>query len=242
VKSFWRVLGVAGFYSVWIRRQWMWIIQAILMPLGLILIVYGWAGVEGVKLIIPIFIVTSMWGFGLNIIGQFVGYDRITREWERMIASQLTVGEYFVGMILGMLPLGLADIAPLVAIAILWRFDIKLLLVAIGLSPLAMAIGAFFSLAIVLRIKHPMNISAITNPLYFLTIFLPPVFYPSSILPEPLRTSVLAIPTASFAEIIRALAAGSYMSRQVFCAGLSVLVWLTLSAIATKRALKWGLE
>jgi ABC-type multidrug transport system permease subunit len=183
-----------------------------------------------------------MWGFGLNIIGQFVGYDRITREWERMIASQLTVGEYFVGMILGMLPLGLADIAPLVAIAILWRFDIKLLLVAIGLSPLAMAIGAFLSLAIVLRIKHPMNISAITNPLYFLTIFLPPVFYPSSILPEPLRTSVLAIPTASFAEIIRALAAGSYMSRQVFFAGLSVLVWLTLSAIATKRALKWGLE
>jgi hypothetical protein len=53
---------------------------------------------------------------------------------------------------------------------------------------------------------------------------------------------VLAIPTASFAEIIRALAAGSYMSRQVFFAGLSVLVWLTLSAIATKRALKWGLE
>ncbi len=159
-----------------------------------------------------------------------------------MIASQLTVGEYFVGMILGMFPLGLADIAPLVAIAILWGFDIKLLLVAIGLSPLAMAIGAFFSLAIVLRIKHPMNISAITNPLYFLTIFLPPVFYPSSILPEPLRTSVLAIPTASFAEIIRALAAGSYMSRQVFFAGLSVLVWLTLSAIATKRALKWGLE
>jgi ABC-type multidrug transport system permease subunit len=242
VKSLWRVLGVAGFYFVWIRRQWMWIIQAILMPLGLIFIVYGWAGVEGVKLIIPIFIVTSMWGFGLNIIGQSVGYDRITREWERIIASQLTLGEYFAGMILGMLPLGLADIAPLVAIAILWRFDIKLILLALVLSPLAMAIGAFFSLAIVLRIKHPMNISAITNPLYFLTTFLSPVFYPSSILPEPVRTGVLAVPTASFAEIIRAFMAELYASRQVYYAGLSILAWLILTAIATKRALKWSLE
>jgi ABC-type polysaccharide/polyol phosphate export permease len=105
-----------------------------------------------------------------------------------------------------------------------------------------MDIGAFFSLAIVLRIKHPMNISAITNPLYFLTTFLSPVFYPSSILPEPVRTGVLAVPTASFAEIIRAFMAGLYASRQVYYAGLSILAWLILTAIATKRALKWSLE
>ena len=242
MKSLWRVLGVAGFYSVWIRRQWTWIIQGALLPLGLVLLVYGWGGVEGVKLTIPVYIVVSMWGFGLTVIGQFVGYDRVTREWERMVASQLTVGEYFAGMILGMLPLGLADIAPLVAITILWGFDVKLLLLAVGLSPLAMAIGAFLSLAIVLRIKHPMNISAITNPLYLLTIFLPPVFYPSTVLPEPIRTAVLAIPTSSFAEIIRAFSAGVYMCERVYFAGLSILAWLILTAIATKRALKWGLE
>ena len=91
MKSLWRVLGVAGFYSVWIRRQWMWIIQSIVFAFSIVLIVYGWVGVEGVRTIIPIWIVISMWGFGLNIVGQNVGYERISREWERVIASQLTV-------------------------------------------------------------------------------------------------------------------------------------------------------
>jgi len=242
VKSLWRILGVAGLYSVWIKRQWMWIIQSIVFAFSIVLIVYGWVGIEGVKTIIPIWIVISTWGFGLNIIGQNVGYERISREWERVIASQLTVSEYFAGMILGMLPFGLADIAPLIALAILWRFNIKLILLAAALAPLSMAIGAFFSLSVVLRIKNPMNISAITNPLYVLTVFLPPVFYPSTVFPEPVRTLTLCIPTAAFAEIIREFARGLCTSNHVYLAGFSILVWLVVTAIATKKALKWGLE
>ena len=141
-----------------------------------------------------------------------------------------------------MLPLELASILPLVAVAVLWGFDIKLILVAVALTPLSTAIGAFLSLSIVLRIKNPMNISAITNPLYVLTVFLPPVFYPSTVFPEPVRTLTLCIPTATFAEIIRSFATGIYLSRQVYLGGLSILTWLIVTAIATKRVLKWGLE
>jgi ABC-2 type transport system permease protein len=240
VKITWRILGVAGFNFAWVKRQWMWIIQSLMFTLSIVLIAYGWGGYTIAKTVIPIFMVVSAWEFGLNIITQEVGWHRVSREWERIIASPLTLLEYFTGLVIGMLPMELASLIPLSIIAVTSGFEIQVVLFPLILTPLAMALGAFFSLSIVLRVKNPMNISAITNPLTTATVFLPPVLYSTTILPEPLRTISMGIPTVALAEIVRAIIAKTWII-PVYPI-ISITAWLAITTITTAKALKWGLE
>jgi len=144
VKITWRILGVAGFNFAWVKRQWMWIIQSLMFTLSIVLIAYGWGGYAIAKTVIPIFMVVSAWEFGLNIITQEVGWHRVSREWERIIASPLTLLEYFTGLVIGMLPMELASLIPLSIIAVTSGFEIHVVLLPLILTPLAMALGAFF--------------------------------------------------------------------------------------------------
>jgi ABC-2 type transport system permease protein len=185
MRFLWRVLGVALFNFVFVKRQWMWILQNVIIALGVLFIALGWGGAVAVKTLVPIYIVISAWGFGLNIVAQMVGYDRVVREWERLVASPLQLIEYFTGLTLGTLPLMVSSIAPPILLYSLWSLDLRSVAIALLISPIAMILGSFLSLSIVLRIRNPMNISAITNPLMSVTTFLPPVLYPPTVLPEP---------------------------------------------------------
>jgi|UniRef100_A0A7J3Z7Q7 ABC-2 type transporter. len=241
MRALWRVLGVALFYTAWIKRQWMWIVQSIMSTVGIVMLAYGWGGHDIVKTAIPVYIIITTWSFGANLVAQMVGYDRVSREWERMVASQLTLFEYFTGIVLGALPFVLPSIALLVPIATAWGFGLKLITIALLLSPLSMALGTFLSLSIVLRIRNPMNISAVTNPLVTATTFLPPVLYPPTVLPEPLRSISIAVPPVALAEITKALSIG-VSTTPIHISIASVIAWLVTTGIATLRVLKWGLE
>lgn len=48
-----------------------------------------------------------------------------------------------------------------------------------------------------MRIKKPVKVSAITNPISWLLVILPPVYYPVSIIPEHLGPITLTPPTSS---------------------------------------------
>jgi ABC-type multidrug transport system permease subunit len=85
-----------------------------------------------------------------------------------------------------------------------------------------------------------MSISAIVNPLATPTVFLPPVLYSTTILPEPLRTISMGIPTVALAEIVRAIIAKTWII-PVYPI-ISITAWLAITTITTAKALKWGLE
>ena len=219
----------------------MWVAQSIMFTASTVLLVLGWGGSQAVKTLIPVYIVVSGWGFGLNIVGQIVGYDRISREWERLVASPLNLIEYLIGLTLGSSPLLLSGIFVLIVLAPVLGVSMASVAAALLLSLVAMVLGAFLALAIVLRIRNPMNISAITNPLATLTTFLPPVLYPPTIVPEPLRTALVAIPTVALAEITKLLAVGASAISVELCIA-SIATWLAVTVIATLKVLRWGLE
>jgi ABC-2 type transport system permease protein len=241
MKALWRVLGVALYNFIIFRRQWMWMAQNIMFSVSTVLLVLGWGGSQAVKTLVPVYIVASGWIFGLNIVGQIVGYDRISREWERLITSPLNLVEYLIGLTLGSSPPLLSGIVVIIALAPILSVNMASIAVALLLSLVAMVIGAFLALAIVLRIRNPMNISAITNPLVALTTFLPPVLYPPTIVPEPLRTALVAIPTVALAEITKLLAVGFSAIPVELCIA-SIAIWLVVTVIATLKVLRWGLE
>jgi len=241
MKFLWRILGVTLFNFTFVKRQWMWIAQEAMFAISIAMLAYGWGGYAVIRSTIPVYIMISVWGFGANLVAQTVGYDRISREWERMIASRLTVFEYFIGVVLGTTPFILSPIAILTPIAIALDLGLKTIAIALLVSPIAMALGAFLSLAIVLRIKNPMNISAITNPLVIATTFLPPVLYPLAILPEPLRIASIAIPTVALAEITRFMSIGT-CTTSLELSITSTAIWLIATAIAMIKVLRWGLE
>jgi len=241
MKALWRVLGVALYNFIIFRRQWMWVAQSIMFTVSTVLLVLGWGGSQAVKTLVPVYIVVSGWEFGLNIVGQIVGYDRISREWERLVASPLNLIEYLIGLTLGSSPLLLSGIFVLIVLAPVLGVSMASVVVALLLSLVAMVLGAFLALAIVLRIRNPMNISAITNPLATLTTFLPPVLYPPTIVPEPLRTALAAIPTVALAEITKLLAVGASAISVELCIA-SIATWLAVTVIAMLKVLRWGLE
>jgi ABC-2 type transport system permease protein len=241
MKALWRVLGVALYNFIIFRRQWMWAVQNIMFTASTVLLVLGWGGSQAAKTLVPVYIVASGWGFGLNIVGQSVGYDRISREWERLVASPLNLIEYLIGLTLGSSPPLLPGIFVLIVLAPVLGLSMASVVVALLLSLVAMVIGAFLALAIVLRIRNPMNISAITNPLVTLTTFLPPVLYPPTIVPEPLRTALAAIPTVALAEITKLLTVGASAISVELCIA-SIAAWLAATVIATLKVLRWGLE
>ncbi len=238
----WRILGVAYRNYIFFKRQWMWLAQSVMYTVGFMIIFTLWAGISALKHMIIVFLITSGWGTGLNVIAQTIGWDRITGEYEKRVASPLSLIEYLLGMVIGnMYTSGAVEIPIIIYAASCLDMDLLGLLLVYGLSFLATFIGLFLSLSIILRIKNPMNISAVTNPLYSLTVILPPVFYPPTFLPEPIRTYCVVIPTTALVDLGRALT-GQTHAYPLWMSSLSLLAWLIIATILAGKKLKWGLE
>jgi len=242
VMALWKVLGAAytGFL-LW-RRQWMWIAQSLMTLLGFAVFSSAWGGLTALRHMIVASVFVGAWGIGLNLIGQIVGWDRLSKQYEFYVASPLSLAEYYTGMVVGQLPFFAVDVAVPAAVVLLLGVPPTSLLALLAIALAALALGSFLSLAVVLRIRNPMNISAVTNPLYVFTTILPPVFYPMGVLPQPARFLALISPTTPLAELARwATGAAEACLDPATALGLTA-VWFLVSAVALRGVLKWGLE
>jgi len=242
MEALWRVLGVAYAQLVVFRRQWMWIAQSYVVTLGMVFMLTFWGGMQALKHLVVALLVVSGWGIGLNIAAQDIGWDRVSNEYERRVASPLTLPEYVLGMVLGsFLAFFTSDLPLIVVLAYITGISLWGLFLVVLLSVVGMFLGLFLSLSVVLRIRNPMNISAVTNPLYTLTTTLPPVYYTPLMLPEPIRTACAAIPTTALVELGRVLT-GQASAYPVVLPAASVAAWLIVTALLTVFKMKWGLE
>ncbi len=243
LQAFRQILGVAYIESRWIKRQPLWIVQGVIGAIGFIIILFAWGGVEALRRLVVAYIIVGAWGQGLNIVAQVIGWNRIYGEYERLVASPVTLPIYFIGIVLGTSPFLIVNIIPAIVLAIIANVNLTSFLCVLLLAPIALILGSFLSLSIILRIKNPTNISAITNPLYTLTVVLPPVYYPAYILPSIIREIGLLVPTASLVEI------GNYLLKPnpnaYYSTIYSIIVtvlWLIVTIYLTVRKMKWGLE
>ncbi len=209
--------------------------------LALTLILWAWGGGEAVKAIVIAWIVAGAWATGINIVGQEVGWARVMGILQMFIASPVTPRSYLLGILLGhevaIMPVNLA----LVTLVAYTLNSLELVPAAIVAGLLLTPVSTLLGLAIAMRIRKPTNISAITNPISTLFILLPPVFYPMTIIPEPLRPILLAIPTTAAAELARAIA--NYHNVYTINEPLVTLIaWSIIAIAVAKQAVKWGHE
>ncbi len=242
MKFVWRILGVAYGQLVVFRRQWMWIAQSLLSTVGLVVIFSMWGGWEALRHMAVVLLVITGWSVGLNISAQSIGWDRVSNEYERRVASPLTPLEYLLGSVLGaFIPFFVSDIPLVVLFATMAGIRVQGILLLILLSLVATFLGLFLSLSVVLRIRNPMNISAVTNPLQTLTTMLPPVYYTPLLFPEPLRTACAAIPTTALVDLGRALS-GQAAAYPVWLSAASIVLWTAITFTLMKYRFKWGHE
>lgn len=242
MRGIWRILGVAFRQFVLFKRQWMWLAQSVVATLGLVAIFSFWGGVEALKHMVIVLLVVSGWNIGLNIAAQSIGWDRVSFEYEKRVASQLSPLEYMLGSLIGaFLPFFSSEL-PLAALLAVWAgVSLQGLVLVVLLSIVGTFLGLFLSLSIVLRLRNPMNISAVTNPLATLTTMLPPVYYTPLMLPEPLRTACIIVPTTALVDLGRALTMQAH-AYPLPLSLASVTVWTIITALTMKYKLKWGLE
>ncbi|MEM1930204.1 MAG: ABC transporter permease [Thermofilaceae archaeon] len=238
----WRIQGVAFRQFVLFKRQWMWLAQSVVATLGLIAIFGLWGGVEALKHMVVVLLVVSGWNIGLNIAAQSIGWDKVSFEYEKMVASPLNPLEYMLGSLIGaFLPFFASELPLALLLAALTGVSLQGLTLVILLSILGTFLGLFLSLSIVLRLKNPMNISAVTNPLATLTTMLPPVYYTPLMLPEPLRAACIAVPTTVLVDLGRAATMQAH-AYPIPLSLASLAAWTIATALLTKFKLKWGLE
>jgi len=236
-----QILGVAVLEGkVW-QRQPLWIFQGIITVLGLTITLFAWGGGSALRNLVIAFFVTGGWTLGLNIVAQNIGWDKVNFFYEHYVASPITLPIYFTGMVLGAMPIFLVNVIPALIIFLILAMDFSLMPSILMLSVLSAILGAFISLSVILRMKNPANISAITNPLLTLTIMLPPIYYPLSLLPPIWREIVLIVPTVPLMELSRWLVHIPIGYTPILSLTL-LLLWLVLATILVLKKLNWGLE
>ncbi len=236
-----QILGVAAIESAWVRRQPLWIFQSLVFVIGLIMTLFAWGGEAALKNLMVAYLVIGGWSIGLNTIGQIIGWGRINLTYEFFVASPVTLPIYFAGVVVGIMPYLLIQVVPAFVIAAILNVNFSMFALLLPLSATSLLIGTFTSLSIILRLKNPTNISAITNPLLTFFTFLPPVYYPLTALPSMIRPIVIAIPTVSLMEVGR-WSAGVPIGCDLTLSLTSFASWLILTIALVVKKLKWGLE
>lgn len=217
--------------------------------LGFIVIMYAWGGFEGLRNLVIAWLIAGGWSLGINLVGQEVGWDRVARILHIYIASPISPFNYILGHFISSLMFLGVELAVVGLIAFKLGF-ITELLVGLLLSIPLMFISMLLGLAIALKLREGVNVSAITNPLSTILQILPPVLYPAKILPSqvvvlgvsiPLRKIALVVPTATAAEIARQLA-GLGASESLTYVATVLTAWTIVSILLALYAIKWGHE
>lgn len=236
-----QILGIAVLNGKWILRQPLWIFQSFIGVIGLTITLFAWGSNLALSNLVVAYLVIGSWGLGLNIVAQTIGWNRVGHVYESYVASSISLPIYFIGTIFGSTPFFAAHLSSAIVISTLCQMDLALIPVALLLSLLSLILGAFLSLSIILRLKNPTNISAITNPLTTFTTILPPIYYPLSFLHPVLRMLSLAVPTVSLMEIGRWLA-NIPSSQDILLPFISLITWAVIVTVLVAKKLKWGLE
>jgi len=238
MRFLWKVVGVTYLSSRWIVRQPQWLIQTVLASIGFLVLLYLWGGRAGIVNYIIGDLVAMSWSVGINIVGQHAGWYRLMNLMDAFIASETGPTSYILGVFLSSAPFILASLGVNLPIAIAFNC-LKALAAAVIPSLAMLVLSTALGLAIAMRVRKGVNISAITNPISYILTVLPPVYYPAMLIPKTVAIAAMACPTAAAAELARALIGLSPIPAWIPIASLAA--WVGASIALSKRAVRWGL-
>jgi len=241
MKQLKQILGIAVLNGKWILRQPLWLVQSVIAVLGMTITLFAWGSNLALNNLVVAYLIVGSWSLGLNIVAQTIGWNRVDHVYESYVASPISLPIYFTGTIIGSMPFFSTHLTTAVVVSLLCRMDMTFIPIVLLLALIALILGAFLSLSIILRLKNPTNISAITNPLQTLTTILPPIYYPLTFIHPPLRQLAMALPTVPLMEIGRWLASLPTGLNLAFSL-VSLISWIAIVTALVAKKLKWGQE
>jgi len=234
------IYGVTYLSSRFILRQPAWILQTVLSYIGFAILLYMWGGTEGLKNLIVAMIISGLWGAGVNIVAQEVGWNRVSKIHDLFVVSSVKPTHYVIGNFLAALVFPLSSLLamiPLVYVLNAWY----LVLTSLAMGFTTLLVGILVGLFIVLRVEKPINVSAITNPISWLLTILPPVYYPLALIPKSLRLIAILAPTSAAAEVARQLSGLEYGIPLTYPVAV-LTAWVTVGTYLLIKTMRWGLE
>lgn len=241
MKVLGQILGIAVLNGKWILRQPLWIVQSFIGVIGMTITLFAWGSNVALSNLVVANLVVGSWSLGLNTVAQTIGWQRVDHVYEAYVASPISLPIYFTGTVIGSMPFFSAHLITAITASLVCQMDITFVVVVLPIALLALTLGAFLSLSIILRLKDPTNISAITNPLLTLTTILPPIYYPLTFVQPVLRELALVMPTVPLMEIGRSIASLPTGLNLLFSLA-SLIAWIALVTALAAKKLKWGLE
>ncbi len=234
-----RVCGIAYLASRWIVRQPIWLVQSVAVTLGFFALLYAWGGRAGVSNFVIGAVVAGMWGVGINIVGQDIGWYRLMRLYDMFVATELTPTQFILGMFLSSIVFEAVTLTAYLPIALVFG-AVRQLAASLAVGVVELTLAIFLGLVVAMRVSAATNVSSVTNTLSSVLQVLPPVFYPAHLLPGTVKYAVMAVPTAAAAELARQLG-GLSASVPTVVPLASLGVWTLSAFLVANKVVRWGM-
>jgi len=234
-----RIWGITYLASRWIVRQPLWLVQGFAITVGFFVLLYAWGGRAGVSNFVVGAVIAGMWGVGINLIGQDIGWYRLMKLYDMFVATELTPVHFILGVFLSSMVFEATTLAAYLPIALAFG-AVKQLITALAVGIAELTLATFLGLVVAMRVSAATNVSSVTNTLSSMLQVLPPVYYPAYLLPGAVKYAVMVVPTAAAAELVRQLS-GLGASVPMIVPLASLCAWVVGAFLAANRVVKWGM-
>jgi ABC-type polysaccharide/polyol phosphate export permease len=205
VREFRKFSGVLYFYFlVYVHRDLVPLSATTVRVFTLIALLLLIGGFGMLQHIILGAIVALTFGAGLSQLSVDINALRISKFKDLLVSSPLNPLTYALGSALGMSIVTLLHVIPLLVIFIVMNM-LGLLQVAFVLMILALiwVIGVMLGFLISLEVRSQIRLMAITDIVYSMLVYIMPVYYPITILPEEVRAITLVSPAVNAVQAIK---------------------------------------
>ncbi len=234
-----RIWGMTYLASRWIIRQPLWLIQGFAITIGFFVLLYAWGGRAGVNNFVIGAVVAGMWGVGINLVGQDIGWYRLMKLYDMFVATELTPTHFILGVFLSSMVFEATTLAAYLPIALAFG-AVRQLITALAVGLVELTLATFLGLVVAMRVSAATNVSSVTNTLSSMLQVLPPVYYPAYLLPGAVKYAVMAVPTAATAELARQLS-GLGASVPMIVPLASLCTWVIGAFLAANKVVRWGM-
>ncbi len=234
-----RIWGMTYLASRWIIRQPLWLIQGFAITIGFFVLLYAWGGRAGVNNFVIGAVIAGMWGVGINLVGQDIGWYRLMKLYDMFVATELTPTHFILGVFLSSMVFEATTLAAYLPIALAFG-AVRQLITALAVGLVELTLATFLGLVVAMRVSAATNVSSVTNTLSSMLQVLPPVYYPAYLLPGAVKYAVMAVPTAAAAELARQLS-GLGASVPMIVPLASLCTWVIGAFLAANKVVRWGM-
>jgi len=236
-----RVYAIGMMYAKWmLKNKLFYVYLTLFMPFSILVPFYLVAPENSRPYIAVGTIVLTILSNSLVTACQDLATDKLLKRIAVLLSKPISPLEYFLGQLIS----NALQTFPATTVAVVALYSMGILqVVNPGLFTLGLLIGWYIStaigyaLAIALKSRDYQTVIIVSNVVSFILVFLAPVYYPPSILPETARLIAFTQPSIHVANIIGAAVNADYgvntVHSLVYIIILSTVITLVI-AVKTK--------